>query len=186
MSHIIGKLSMKATTFFKTSLQLEVCIRNYGRAKWWEAWFENFGTPWDFWERCHLDVALMTNHKDYYKEGGRWWLPLSSSCDELYEFVYVRGSSVHQKCFNYALINLLYGLCRSIWIVCLSIVLIPILKFQHILFTPLEVLWAREHTSIPCIFVVFILEFAFESFKKFEDVSRWKNICANKNINSCN
>jgi len=30
------------------------------------------------------------------------------------EFVFARGSSMHQKCFNYALTNLLFGLCRSV------------------------------------------------------------------------
>jgi hypothetical protein len=72
MSHIVGKLLMRATTFFKTSPQLEVCIRNYGHAKWWESWLENFGTPWDSWEKCHLDVTPVANHRDYYKEGGKW------------------------------------------------------------------------------------------------------------------
>jgi len=31
--------------------------------------------------------------------------------------MYACGSSVHQKCSNYALINLLFGLCRLVWIV---------------------------------------------------------------------
>jgi hypothetical protein len=30
---------------------------------------------------------------------------------------YAHGSSMHQKCFNYALINLLIGLYRSKWII---------------------------------------------------------------------
>jgi len=38
----------------------------------------------------------------------------SLGCDEFYESVFARGSSMHQKCFNYALTNLLFGLCRSI------------------------------------------------------------------------
>jgi len=33
------------------------------------------------------------------------------SC-ESYEFVFVHGSSVHQKYYNYALTNLLFGLCK--------------------------------------------------------------------------
>jgi len=33
------------------------------------------------------------------------------------EFVFVRGSSVHQKCSNYALTNLLFGLCKSMWVI---------------------------------------------------------------------
>jgi len=33
---------------------------------------------------------------------------------ESYEFVFARSSSVHQKCSNYALTNLLFGLCKSV------------------------------------------------------------------------
>jgi hypothetical protein len=33
------------------------------------------------------------------------------------EFVFACGSSMHQKCFNYALTNLLFGLCRSMWVI---------------------------------------------------------------------
>jgi hypothetical protein len=36
---------------------------------------------------------------------------------ESYETVFARGSSVHQKCSNYALTNLLFGLCKSMWII---------------------------------------------------------------------
>jgi hypothetical protein len=38
-------------------------------------------------------------------------------CDESYEFMYVCGLSMHQKCSNYVLTNLLFGLCRSMWII---------------------------------------------------------------------
>jgi hypothetical protein len=31
--------------------------------------------------------------------------------------MYVCGLFVHQKCSNYALIDLLFGLCKSIWII---------------------------------------------------------------------
>ncbi len=37
--------------------------------------------------------------------------------DESCEFVFARGSSMHQKCSNYALTNLLFGLCRSMGII---------------------------------------------------------------------
>jgi hypothetical protein len=48
---------------------------------------------------------------------GRWWLPPNLGHGESCEFIYVHGSSMHQKCFNYALTNLLLGLCTSIWII---------------------------------------------------------------------
>jgi hypothetical protein len=37
-----------------------------------------------------------------------WWV-----C----EFVFAHGSSVHRKCSNYALTNLLFGLCRFVWVI---------------------------------------------------------------------
>jgi hypothetical protein len=37
-------------------------------------------------------------------------------CGESCEFIYARGLSVHQKCSNYALTNLLFGLCKFVWI----------------------------------------------------------------------
>ncbi len=33
------------------------------------------------------------------------------------EFMFAHGLSVHQKCSNYALTNLLFGLCKFLWIV---------------------------------------------------------------------
>jgi hypothetical protein len=41
-------------------------------------------------------------------------VPSSLGCGESYEFVYVSGSFVHQKCSNYALTNLLFGLYKLI------------------------------------------------------------------------
>ncbi len=41
----------------------------------------------------------------------------SPSCGESYKSVFARGSSVHQKCSNFALTNLLFGLCKSVWII---------------------------------------------------------------------
>ncbi len=48
---------------------------------------------------------------------GRRWFPPSSSCDESCESLYAHGPSMQQKCFNYALINLLFGFCISICII---------------------------------------------------------------------
>jgi hypothetical protein len=53
--------------------------------------------------------------------GGRWWLPPSPGSGESCEYVYARGLSMHQKCSNYALTNLLFGLYRYVWIVDLFI-----------------------------------------------------------------
>jgi len=48
------------------------------------------------------------------------------------------------KCFNYALTNLLFGLCRPVWINKMIVNLLsPIPEFQHALQNP-KVLWAKE------------------------------------------
>jgi hypothetical protein len=69
------------------------------------------GSPGTKW---HLNVDPMAMHKIYYKEkdGGfpqvRAMVSLVSSC--------ARGSSEHQKCSNYALTNLLFDFCKSMWV----------------------------------------------------------------------
>ncbi len=68
---------------------------------------------WKSWEKWHLGVTLMGNHKEYYKgEGGGF--PQSQAMVSL---VSARGSCMHQKCFIYALTNLLFSLCKCIWII---------------------------------------------------------------------
>jgi hypothetical protein len=58
----------------------------------------------------------------------------SSGRGESCESLFAHGSSVHQKCSNYAPINLLFGLCRSVWIIDpLVICLNPIPELQHTL-----------------------------------------------------
>jgi hypothetical protein len=55
----------------------------------------------------------VANHIEFY-EGVKVMTSLSSDCGEPCESVYAHGLFVHKKCFNYALINLLFGLCTSI------------------------------------------------------------------------
>jgi hypothetical protein len=80
--------------------------------------------------KWHLGVSLMVKHREYYK--GKVVASPSSSYGESCEFVFAHGSSVHQKCFDYALTNLLFSLCRSVWII-ESLVACPshVLKLQH-------------------------------------------------------
>jgi hypothetical protein len=77
---------------------------------------------------------------------------------------------VHQKCFNYALTNFLFGLCRSVWIID-SLVTRPNphLGAPTCLSTP-KVLWAKECIPTPSS-TVFPFGFAFEFYKEFEGVS---------------
>jgi hypothetical protein len=67
-----------------------------------------------------LDVTLVACHRKYYKEeGGNFpqvWaiMSLMNLC--------ACGSSMHQKCSNYALTDLLFGLWRLIWIIDLLVI----------------------------------------------------------------
>ncbi len=76
-----------------------------------------------------------------------------------------------QKCSNYALINLLFSLCRSIWIIDLSFVLVLIPELQHAHLT-FEVLQIKECTPTPFSFIVSTFRLTFEFFKEFEGVSK--------------
>jgi hypothetical protein len=64
--------------------------------------------------KWHLGAWHVAKHRKYYK-GGRWCLPPSPNHSESCESMFAHGSSVHQKCSNYALTNLLFGLCKSVW-----------------------------------------------------------------------
>jgi len=77
------------------------------------------GSPETKW---HLGASSVARHREKYK-GRRWWLLPSLGRGESCEFVFARGSSVHQKCSNYMLTNLLFGLCRSMWIIELLVAL---------------------------------------------------------------
>jgi hypothetical protein len=94
----------------------------------------------------HLGDGPMAMRKVYYKgEGGGfpkskpWWVLWVCVCPW-----FVHASKVHQKCFSYALTNLLSGLCKSVWVIDLLINLpSPHFGAPACPSTP-EVLWARE------------------------------------------
>jgi len=92
----------------------------------------------------HTPMAM---HREYYK--GRWWFPPSSGRGESCEFVYACDSSMHQKCFNYTLINLLFGLCRFVWII--NPLIIRLSAHPRDLAHPStpEVLQVKERTPTP-------------------------------------
>jgi len=98
------------------------------------------GSPRTKW---HLSANLVARHKKYYK-GGRWWFPPSLSHGESCESMFARGSSMHKKCSNYVLTNLLFGLCKSVWVIDLLVNLpSPHYGTPTCPFT-LEMLWAEE------------------------------------------
>jgi hypothetical protein len=86
--------------------------------------------------------------------GGWWWLPQSPSCGESCESMFACGSSVQQKCSNYALTNMLFGFCTSMWIIDLLVTLLyPHPRAVTHPSTP-KVLQAKECAPIPCPFII--------------------------------
>jgi hypothetical protein len=113
--------------------------------------FENFETKW------HLGVGLVAMRKKYYKGEGGGFLQVWAMVNLVSPCV-ACGSSVHHKCFNFALTNLLSGLCRSMWIIDLLITCPNI--HPRALAHPftLKVLRAREHTPTSYPSVIFTLD----------------------------
>ncbi len=90
---------------------------------------------------------------------------------------------MHQKCSNYALTNLLFGLCKFEWIIdpfitCPS----PHPGTPTCLITP-KVLWVRECTSTFYPSAIFTFGFTIESIKELEGSSSMpQKMCRNQNI----
>jgi hypothetical protein len=133
-----------------------------------------------FWEfrDSHLgvlgqnDIWVLTSWPNI--DRGRWWLPLSPGRGESCESVFARGESMHPKCFNCALTNMLFGSCRSVWIINL-LINIPSshLRASTRPYT-LKVLQTKEHALTPFPFVVFTFRLAIESIKELGGASLWK------------
>jgi hypothetical protein len=125
-----------------------------------------------------LDGCIMhrvhTSHREYYKgEGGDF--PQSSGRGEFYEFVCAYVSSMHQKCSNYALINMLFSLCKSIWIIN-TLVTCPS-PHPKVIACPSspKVLRVREHIPTPSSSIIFTFRLAFESYEEFGGVLKNAN-----------
>ncbi len=164
--HTVGKLSTRVTTLLQISFQSEVCTQSYGPPKLQES---------QFWEAGVLgqnDIWVLVpwpSTKNTIR--GRWWFPPNLDCGESCESVFVRGSSVHQKCFNYALTNLLFGLCRFVWVINFLVTLpSPYPGAPACPSTP-EVLQVRERAQTLYPSVVFTFRFAVESTKEFGGAS---------------
>jgi hypothetical protein len=168
MSHIVRKILMRNTTLLQTSPQSKVCTRSYGCSKCHESQFWEFRDS-QLWIKWHLDVAPMTNHKEYYKGEGDGFLQIWIMVSPVSLCVFVIRP-VHQKCSNYASTNLLFGLCRFVWIID-SLVTRPSPHFRALACPPTpEVLRTRE--CIPTLFsVVFTFELTFEFYEEFGGVS---------------
>jgi hypothetical protein len=82
------------------------------------------------------------------------------------------GSFVHQRCSNYALTSLLFGLCRSMWIIDLLVTCInPHPRVPTCPFT-FEVLRAEKRIPTPYPSIVFTFGLTVESIKEF-GVCQW-------------
>jgi hypothetical protein len=88
---------------------------------------------------------------------GKVVFPPSLGCCEYCESVFACGSFVHQKCSNYALSDLLFCLCMSMWIIeSLVTRLSPHLEALACPFT-LKMMRAMECTPTPYPLVIFTL-----------------------------
>jgi len=150
--------------------QSEVCTQNYGPPKSQESQL------WEFWD-SHLGVegqndiwALVPWLGTKYTIRGKvvaspksrpWWILWVHVCPWL-----IRAP----KCYNYALINLLFSLCKFVWI---SEVLVnlpsPISKLQH---TPLP-LMCYEPSSTPQLLLLSL----FSPLDSYLSPSRSLGVC---------
>jgi hypothetical protein len=132
---------------FSTSLQSEVCTKSYGLQSCRNSNFENFGipnlkqndiwmhTPWLNIENTMKGKVVAT------PKFGLWWVRVC------------HGLSVHQKCSNHALTNLLFGLCRFVWIIDMLVTQpSPILELQHAPLPPK----CYELRSVPQFFLLLL------------------------------
>jgi len=127
MWHTIEKLLTRVTTLLWTSFQSEVCTQRYGPPKLWKSQF------WEFRDSQLRIPWLGTKYNIMGKvvispKSRPWWVLWVRVCPW---FVCA------PKCFNYTLTNLLFGLCRFVWVIELFINLpSPISELQHTLLPP--------------------------------------------------
>ncbi len=128
--------------------------------EFWDSQFGSFGTKW------HLGVGPVARHWKYYKgEGGGFpqvWAMVSlvNPCLPVALFV-------HQECYNYALTNLLFGLCKSMWIIDLLVICSSYHPGASTCPSSSKVLQAKVHTPTPYPFAVFTFGLIVESIKEF-------------------
>jgi hypothetical protein len=120
----------------------------------------NFGNPGTKW---HLGAGPMAKHREYYKGEGGGFLQVQVMVS-LVSPCFAHGESMHQKCSNYTLTNLLFGLCRSMWVIKLFINLFSPNHRAPTRPSTAEVLQAKECTLTP--FVIFTFGLVVESIKE--------------------
>ncbi len=169
--HTVGKLSTKSTTFVEMSLQSKVCTQSYGPPKLresqlWQFLDSHFGVP----GQNDICVLVLWPGTKYAIRGkvvasskfGLWWVLWIRVCPW-----FIRAP----RCPDYALINLLFGLCKSVWVIELLVNLpSPCPGAPACPSTP-EVLRTKERALIPSSFVVFSFGLTVESIKKLGGAS---------------
>ncbi len=133
--------------------------------------FRNFGFRWHF-KQNGIWVLAMWPSIENTKMGKVVASPKSGLRCVLWVRVcqwFIRA----QKISNYALTNLLFGLCRSMWVIdffCLSFFIVPTPELQH---APLPPKWC-ELGSMPQFLILLLFShfgFTFESIKEFGGAS---------------
>jgi hypothetical protein len=132
MQYTVGKISMRATTLLQTSSQSEVCMQSYRPPKVARVQIVGIsGLPFGILGQNDIWVLVPWPSTKYTIRGkvvaspkfGLWWILWVYVCSW-----FVRAP----KCCNYTLTNLLFGLCRSVWV---NEVLVnlpsPMSKLQH-------------------------------------------------------
>jgi len=128
------------------------------------------GSPGTKW---HLGAGPVAKHRVYYKgEGDGFAPPPSLGHGESYESVFARGLSVHQRCSSYALTNLLFGFCRSMWVINMPVNLPNPHPKAPACPSTFEMLQARERAPTPFPSIVFIFGLVVESIKELAGVSK--------------
>jgi hypothetical protein len=131
-------------------------------SQFWEFWDSQFGTKW------HLDTHPMAKHRKYYEgEGGGFpqvWAVVNLCM------------SVHQKCSNQILTNLLFSLCRFVRIIDLFVTCPSPHLGAPTCPSTLKMLWARERTSTPSFSIVSTFGLPLEYFKECWGASRFANM----------
>ncbi len=113
----------------------------------------------------------MPMHKEYYKgEGGG--LGHGESCESMFG----HGLSMHQKCSNYVVTNLLFSLYRFVGIIDPFVILPNPHPKAPTCPSTLKVLRAKKRAATPFPFVVFTFGFAVESIKEFGGASTFDSL----------
>ncbi len=178
MQHTVGKLLTRNTTFLETSSQSEVCMQSYKGSKSWKFQFWEFQDShlevpgqnaiwmWASWRGTKYTIRgkVMASPKS-----GPWWVLWVRVCPCLI---------LAPKCFDYAITNLLFGLCRPVWVSKLLVNLPSLIpELQH---APPQNAASQGTCPNSLLFQCFHFRLTFEPIKEFGSTS--KSIHAQRHV----